>query len=324
MYRDDLDVTSKVTQFGELELHFKFKPNIKHGPFDDPPSDITPEERREWSFEAKQLLGTDCRGQLTSYATEWCTRQHRKWAFSVFIGGPYVRLIHWDRSAAVVTERFHIHNSQPLIDFLWRFCHMTDEERGRDETVRPATNEEVALADLKLQQWKNVKDRPVVVLKIWDTVEDKMREFIAWGSMANADSLTGRSTRAYPVYEIASDAVFFLKDTWRATTLEKESDILQELNAANVPNVPKFECGDDIPGHITRCHIYAFDASSQAPDSPGEPTLSTKQNSWVCGNHYVTEPIHHRFTEDFIGIHLDKFTSTKQMMTAVHDAFLGK
>lgn len=241
----------------------------------------------------------------------------------MYIGGDHARLICWDRSAAVVTEKFDLKgDSQPLIDFLWRFCQLTDEERGRDETVRPATKEEESLADEHISEWKNTKDRPVVVLTIWDEALKKLREFIAWGSMANADSLTGRCTRAYPVYEKETGKTCFLKDTWRAATLERESDILRELNKAGVRNVPRLLCGGDIPGHVTRSHIFAIEGARQETTDGLVPLK--KRYPWICGIILITERIHHRFTEDFIGVHLDKFKSSKEMMSAVYDAFLGK
>jgi Fungal protein kinase len=320
MYKEDVDTTRNVTQFDKLELHFEFKPKGSTDPFRDPKPDISPEERLAWQFVSDSQSSQHCRGQLATYATEWCTRQHRVFAFSVFIYDPYVRFIRWDRSGIVVTERFNFRtNSQPLVDFLWRFVHLTDVQRGRDNTVREATAEEIQLAHEHLTQWKNVKERPVIVFYIQDG--DIRREFIGWGSMADAESLLGRATRAYPVYEKASGEIRFLKDSWRAASLEQESQTLRTLNAAGVRNVPVLDCGGDIEHHVTRSHIFG------AEDPPncrhiGVETL--KRNSWKCGKHRIVERIHHRFTSKFVGVHLENFTTSKKLMQAVYDAFLGK
>ena len=68
----------------------------------------------------------ECLGQLASYVTEWCTRQHWRFAFSIFIRDPYVQFICWDQAGAIVSERFDYRkNGQLLVDFLWRFTHLS-------------------------------------------------------------------------------------------------------------------------------------------------------------------------------------------------------
>ncbi|RDB15192.1 hypothetical protein Hypma_004781 [Hypsizygus marmoreus] len=329
MYKETVDTSKNVTQFGELELNVEFKTDTSHEPFDD-------HQGRDGNFESTTKMGKDCRGQLANYATEWCSRQHRLFAFSIFISDPYVRFIRWDRSGAIVSARFDFRtNSQPLIDFLWRFTRLeNDTLRGKDETVRPADAEETALAHKHLEEWKSPYERPVIVLQIED------REFIAWGSMSDAESLTGRATRAYPVYEKATELCLFLKDTWRAVTLEKESEILKMLNSKSVRNVPTFVCGDDISHHITLSASYGTedvplptnpsnvatdtnvnDASSKTCISTNNPV--TERKPWKIGKNRLVTRVHHRFTEDFIGLPLKKFTSTKELMTAIFDAFIA-
>lgn len=313
MYRNEVDTEIKVTQFNKMELHFEFKTKSSSGdPFHDPPSSL--EDRTTWEFESQTVIGAKRRGQLTTYATEWCSRQHRTFAFSVLIIGSEARFIRWDRSAAIVTEKFNYkETSQPLIDFLWYFCHLDNIERGRDDSVRDATPAEIALAKAHLDE--PPLTRPVVVHTIEH--EGQQREFIAWGSMADAESLTGRATRAYPVYDKTAEDVRFLKDSWRGVNLERESDILRELNAAGVRNVPKLICGGDVDGsaHITRSYEFAANTT--------DDTAGVRRMPWKCGMHNIVQRIHHKFVEDFVGIHLESFTSTKGLMKAVHDAFIG-
>lgn len=308
MYKYGVDTTERVTQFDKLELSFEFKLKNSDDSFRDPIN--LDENRATWEFESD--TGSKIRGQLTSYATEWCSRQHRAFAFTVYIFGSYARFIRWDRSAVVVSERFNYkEESQPLVDFLWRFVHLDDKERGKDTTVRSATPAEVNIANKELRKWKNNNARSVIVFEIQDY--GRAREFIGWGSMADAESLTGRATRAYPVWDVQEKKVYFLKDTWRAVTLERESDILRLLNENNVPNVPKLICGGDIEGHTTLSHKFAGN------DFEGSPA----RMPWKCGSHKITHRIHHRFVEDFVGVHLDQFISTHQFMRAVYDAYLG-
>jgi fructosamine-3-kinase len=137
-----------------------------------------------------------------------------------------------------------------------------------------------------------------------------MWEFIGWGSRADAKSLTGRATQAYPVYKKASSQILFLKDSWRAKCLEKKADILKTLNDAHIQNVPNLVCSGDIKGHQMLTNNYASDDA---------------QSSWKCGcdSSKIVERIHHRFVGNFVGCHLSEFTSTKEMMQVIRDAYIG-
>lgn len=231
MYPDSVDTTLHPTQFDKAALWMEFKPDDTYDPFID--------EGQTFLRHSKQR--DSCRGQLVSYATELCSRQHRLFAFSIFLGDPWVRLIFWDRAGAVVTERFNFReDGNPLAEFFWRFAHLSDEDRGMDPTVSLATAEEANIAKEKLSRWKNAQERPVYKFLVPDN-NNGMREFLAWGSMANADSMIGRATRAYPVYEVATDKVMFMKDAWRSLEngMLKESDTLMLLNEKGVRYVPQ-------------------------------------------------------------------------------------
>jgi hypothetical protein len=146
-------------------------------------------------------------------------------------------------------------------------------------------------------------------LVIWTSLNRRWSSRRTVGCLRRSLALTGRATRAYPGYEKASGRILFLKDSWRAKCLEKESDILKTLNDAKVRNVPNLVCGGDIEGHRTLTNDYVSDNA---------------YNSWKCGcNSLIVERIHHRFVGDFVGRHLSEFTSTKQMMLAVRDAYIG-
>jgi hypothetical protein len=130
-----------------------------------------------------------------------------------------------------------------------------------------------------LRPWEPKKEWPIVVLQVPDQPEDEaglqgeggseadldgpehdsggFREVIAWGAMGDADSLTGRATRAWPVYDLKLRKVVFPKDSWRSLMpgMEKESKILSDLNKVGVRNVPELICGNDIEDQLTRTHI---------------------------------------------------------------------
>ncbi|KAF9465123.1 hypothetical protein BDZ94DRAFT_1189655 [Collybia nuda] len=314
MYRSEVDTSIKVTQFDKLELHFEFKLGNKNDPFRDPPSPDV--DRIKWEFEAQTKLGRDCRGQLSVYLAEWCSRQHLTFAFTVLIFGSNARLIRWDRSAAIVSEKFdYMANGQPLVDFLWYFTRLDDAARGKDNTVRVANAEETEIAHDKLKKWKPKLERSVIVFTI--QVDGRGRDFLGWGSMADGESLLGRATRAYPVWDVQEQALRFLKDSWRGVHFERESDILRTLNEAGVQNVPQLICGGDIEGfyHTTRSHSFAANFTNES--------AGLKRMPWKCGMHNIMQRIHHHFVGKDIGLHLTEFKTSKDMMQVVYDAFIA-
>ncbi|KAF5381568.1 hypothetical protein D9615_005549 [Tricholomella constricta] len=346
MYCEDLDTTEKVTQFGELELHLEFKVSDSADPFQDPKAG---DDRTRWSFEARTMDGKKTRAQLAHYASEWCARQHRRFAFTIFIADSFLRFIRWDRAGAIVSERFDFHvDCKPLIDFLWRFSHLDDAGRGRDPTVRPGTPLEIKHAREQLWEWRPKAERPVVVFKVQD-VDNKPREFIAWGSMAYPESLIGRCTRAYPVFEIETARLYFLKDTWRAHDLGQEAKVLLDLDSAGVQHVPKFVCGGDLSSDATMTDLFvpvedfcdvhgnvdecddedasnrdSTDSESKSEAETPPPLPPRRDGSWRCGsnwNHITRRRIHHRFVVAFIGQPLSRVTSSQQLMQVVSDAF---
>ncbi|KAG5646473.1 hypothetical protein DXG03_003523 [Asterophora parasitica] len=327
IYLASLDTSKKKTQWGELECHIELKPNDAYDGFRDPPSNVAAEGRLAHQFEADAEKRAKTRSQLIHYATEWCSRQHRLFAFTVYIGDPYARFIRWDRSGAIVSEQFDYRtNSKPLIEFLWRFSHLDDAGRGRDTSVRLATTEEKNLAEKVLLQWAPAKkkERPVVVFTVPVEGGDP-REFIGWGSMAYPESLTGRCTRAYPVFELVDPTkLCFLKDTWRAHDLDPESKVLIELKSKGVENIPPFLCGGDLPD-ATVTDLFVPEPKGEGPASSSDSLPLQRAVHWRCGNNTerVVRRVHHRFVVDFVGKHLDKVRSSMHLMQVCADAYIA-
>lgn len=86
------------------------------------------------------------REAIASHARAQFARQHRVWLLQVVIFGRSARFIRWDRSGAVVSERFdYVSHPILLAGFFWRFAHLSDEQRGWDSTARLATRKECEL-----------------------------------------------------------------------------------------------------------------------------------------------------------------------------------
>ncbi|KNZ80211.1 hypothetical protein J132_06717 [Termitomyces sp. J132] len=324
VYHEGLDVSRKITQFGELELHSELKAHDSDDAFVDPPEGT---DCRDWRFESFTNAGRKSRSQLIHYATEWFSRQHRRHAFTIFLFGTYVRFIRWDRAGAIVSKRFNFKSDcSYLVEFLWRFSHLDDVGRGRDPFVRRATPEEARIAHMELEEWKPKAERPVIVFTV-SGEDGKAREFLAWGSMSEPRSLTGRCTRTYPVYEIVTKQKYLLKDAWRAHSLSPEADILRELRNAKVEHVPIYICGGDVQDGVTRTDLYvtAEEADEGWGDVPAAPPSSKMDGSWKCGKSWwrITQRFLHRFVSSVIGKPLKNFTSSKHMLLVVWHAFIG-
>ncbi|CAA7269107.1 unnamed protein product [Cyclocybe aegerita] len=296
------------TAFYKQQLPFELKTG-KLSPFLDPPKDCTDEQRLKHPFENVSQDARDLRGQMATVLAEMSARQFRTHAFMVFMNETEVRFLRTDRTATIVTEAINYRTDSDVVaEFLARFSHMTDAQRGVDETVKPAKPKDIEEARQLLQHYQKEPERflPWVAIQV-PTLDGSVREVIAREPMSEPDSLTGRSTRAFPVYDLREKKVMFLKDTWRADLpgMDRETEILRLLNEAGVEHVPKLVDGGDVHGeyHNTQSHL-----SEEAP--------------WRAGPLAPLVPrAHHRFLEDFLGIDLARFRKPKELFQVVADAF---
>ena len=311
-YSDDVDISVNRTQLDKDVLPWEVKPSSAAEPFSDPPENASPDELENHDFETDTDAGMLTRGQIATYLTEISARQHRTHTFLVYMTDTNVRFLRADRTGILVSRSFNYRtNSRLLAEFLWRFSHVSDIIRGLDPTVRPASVEEEALAREHLSQWAPQEFRSVVVLQVPDGGDERgFREVIAWGSMSDAQSLTGRATRGWPVYDLKAEKVAFLKDSWRSLLehLEKESCILKELTDAEVRNVPKYICGDDL-GQCTRTQDFVANGEAWKAGPTSESARVKRA--------------HHRLLTDFVGHRISKFGSSRELMKAIYDAYLG-
>ncbi|CAA7269104.1 unnamed protein product [Cyclocybe aegerita] len=300
----------KKTVFWRPQLPFELKTG-KLSPFSDPSKDSTAEERLRHPFENPSESARDLRGQMATTLAEMCARQFRTHAFMVFMNETEVRFLRTDRTATVVTKAYNYRtNSDVLAEFLARFSHITDAQRGMDESVRSATSEEIEVAQAYLRHYQQTPRRflPWVAIQV-PTLDGSVREVIAREPLSEPDSLTGRSTRAFPVYDLKEKKVMFLKDTWRADLpgMDQETDLLRLLNEAGVQHVPKLVDGGDVVGvgeyHTTHSHL-------------------SENATWRAGPLAELVPrAHHRFLEDFMGIELKRFKNPRELIQGVADAF---
>ncbi|KAK0500870.1 hypothetical protein EDD18DRAFT_1459552 [Armillaria luteobubalina] len=118
---EDLNASKKTIRDGSMyESTAEPKRESSHRGFQD-------DKRDEWVQQTKASQGV--RVQLTRYASDG------------------VRFFKWERTYAVVSHTFDLAtDGKYLVEFLYRFCILTDGDGGKDDTVTPATEEEIALA----------------------------------------------------------------------------------------------------------------------------------------------------------------------------------
>ncbi|KAI9059514.1 hypothetical protein FKP32DRAFT_1579762 [Trametes sanguinea] len=214
-------------------------------------------------------------GQNAAYAIELFARQHRSFIFSVFICGEHVRFIRWDRAGLIVSQACnYVLYPRYLCEFFWRFAHLSDAQRGFDLSVRPATKDEEKYFEQAVTQHNITQVDPanreafdlvallqthhmangVSVIHLPSQGGDRARDLLVSRPLTIPLSLTGRTTRAYWAVEYSADSpdpspMVVLKDTWRLHEgfgNDTEGNILREMEAAEVPNIPSVVCDRDV------------------------------------------------------------------------------
>ncbi|KAG6908656.1 hypothetical protein DXG01_003749 [Tephrocybe rancida] len=170
----------KITPDPTIRINIEFTVKSERDPRLDERANTDP-----YTSEARSKCGTGTRSQFIDYAAE------------------DARFIRGIALAPVSAQFNHFEGSGPS-EFLWRFAHLNDSQRAQDTKVRPQINtQETKLARDKLSEWAPKQERLVVVFTIPGN-DGKDRQFIAWGSMTEPTSITGRCTSTYLVYEIAT------------------------------------------------------------------------------------------------------------------------
>ncbi|PIL24567.1 hypothetical protein GSI_12451 [Ganoderma sinense ZZ0214-1] len=83
-------------------------------------------------------------GQLGDYMHNLSACQHRLFSYGFYVQWRWARLLYFDRTGALVSEPFDwTEASSPLHDFVWKFAHMTPEQRGYDPTAQEASYDEM-------------------------------------------------------------------------------------------------------------------------------------------------------------------------------------
>ncbi|KAF9533761.1 hypothetical protein CPB83DRAFT_407807 [Crepidotus variabilis] len=320
-YKDgDAPSEPSILDFGKLALPIEVKTAKTVRTFRDPGPKVEGDKRRCFPFAPNPAGASEDNitlGQLVSVMTEMCVRQHRTHIFMVFLRDPDVRILRADRAGVIVSEAINYRtNSKTLAEFFLRFSQLSDAQRGLDPTVSIVTEEEAIIARRELANYKPKLTRPIVAIEV-PTDAGQSRRVLAWGSLMEPESLTGRATRAYPVWDVVAKKICFLKDAWRAEHLVKEADVLKALAEGKVPNIPTIIAGGDLYNPKDPSTTFQKTATQDYIDA-----------IWVAGlvgapGFPLEQRFHHRILEDFVPGSINECLNARQMMTVIRDALIA-
>ncbi|KAG6882915.1 hypothetical protein C0993_008663, partial [Termitomyces sp. T159_Od127] len=294
---DGVDISPDIVVFhgndeATIEAMFEVKYNDDDDPFDD----------NEFGFQRESINSQTTLGQITSYATCHQALEFRTHAFSALIFRKYMRLLRWDRSGVVVTEKIQFNNPS-LFDFFRRFTSATPAQRGRDITV--TTNLSGQTEDIRLLlEWD--EKAPLLTISIGDNGYIILKD-----QPPGSTSPIGRSTRWFKAYCLQEKQVVLLKDSWRVVspTLKPEHVIYKRLHECNVLNIPQVYHGSDIGDendfHHTTQTKFWLDKTGKSL----ELTLRTHR--------------HYRVVLEYLPYRLEDFEIAREMITIIRDASIA-
>ena len=110
-------------------------------------------QNSEWSAfrlnDSEPLLretkkAVNSQAQLRNYATRLMVRQHRTFAFLVYIVADKARITRWDRAGCIVSSPISLATEpEKLLNFFYRLALMSEEDLGFDTTAVLASPDEV-------------------------------------------------------------------------------------------------------------------------------------------------------------------------------------
>ncbi|KAH9947387.1 hypothetical protein B0H21DRAFT_739347 [Amylocystis lapponica] len=329
--------TDGRTKWSTQRLFIEFKKDSNTGdPFNDKKAALG-------HFEATSQKGIYNRGQLISYASDLFLRQQRLHAFSVIILGFCARIIRWDRSGAIVTEKFnYVEEPGKLGEFFHRFSQLSNIDQGYDPTATLVKEDDADFERMQSAAKKKLEENDYIreyfqksLCEGWPcwrvTVEDEPDDPTAEQSTSNTPKkgttskrhfliakphfyerpVVGRGTRGYVAYDKTSKEFVFLKDTWRVDGdgITKEGAILRELARKKVRNIPTVVCHGDVQGQ-------GQETVNQAHWKPPRPRhrrgLAESVNPLKRHHHY-------RLVEKEVGRPLDDFENGRELLVLILD-----
>lgn len=326
----DVDPSKIIPGFDNLAVPVELKPEADDIVVD--PRGTTPEERKLEGFEHQSEDAVHARGQVCDYALHLFQHQERSHVWALVFLGFEARLLRFDHSGVIVSERFDV-NGPLLTEVLWRLDRSFDRGAGRDEgadtsvtSLRKEDSENIAAAraafaaEQEYIPYPLTDETPLRKVFVWDDSTIKApgdvpqkHALIAAPAHHHSHSPVGRFTMAYPAYDPESGLVCWVKEAWRLDEegFEKESDTYANLAKLDriTPFIPEILYAGDVrdgSGHIR---------ATKTQDYLDEPWAALAEN--------VHRYVHFRIVFKTIGRPLTTFKSTRELVQVLKDALFG-
>lgn len=265
-----------------------------------------------FTFNDDNTGGKIIKGRMTEYLAKILICQHRTHLFSLYIRGPVVYLMRWDRAGAVMCNPFSLEDEpHKLHRFLHRLTKMSRSQRGYDETVKPATPEQIKMFKAFTpnnpyhEECKSEALRwPLytVTLPGFGVNASAEVHLILGKPRSSSQRLIGRSTRGYVAFDLDSKRLVFLKDYWRPGRegVRTELDVYGKLKKHEVPYIATPIGGGDV-------------ISDMEPQS-------TITHLFVKG---VGRLRHYRFAVQQVGRPIEDYETPRDMVMVLSQALSG-
>ncbi|KAI0694170.1 hypothetical protein C8T65DRAFT_744473 [Cerioporus squamosus] len=161
---------------------------------------------------------------------------------------------------------------------------------------------------------------------------ERPRKLLVSQPLISPLTMFGRCTRSYWAVDCTWDAearkfvgrTVFLKDTWRYNTREfdqKEGDVLDALNDADVPNIPAVNFHEDICSFESVVDANGVQVSRPVPQST--KTQNYFNAVWNCCRDGVVMLMHthYRLSLLLVGYPLIRLQGSRELLEATYDAF---
>ncbi|EJF57506.1 hypothetical protein DICSQDRAFT_183127 [Dichomitus squalens LYAD-421 SS1] len=313
----DLGEESRRLNWSRLELGIECKVKANLDPFD------------EWQDGDEPVAQgrKDVWGQLLSYADLVFRYQQRLFHYTVIFFGHYARVIRFDRSGVVASDKInYAKDGSRLTEFLVRYCRMKETNRGHDPSATRIERADDLFDELKKHGKKAAAESPEGYipqlfnatldeswpwwkLDVLDEGTDTWQSFAVGKPHFLSDGVVGRGTRGYIAVPLSDSgeptgSFVYLKDAWRVNHpgMEKEGHVLGVLNKAKVRYVPTVVCHGDLPNQDTLS--YNNWAQYHPDEAPEQCPLKAHQ--------------HYRVVETEVGKPLSQFINGRELVTAIY------
>ena len=281
-------------------MHIEFKWYKFESPFICPPSD-------NWdqvTFIGPSDNQQDTLGKIMTYAAAQLISQFCTHCFSLFVLYDTTHIIRWDREGAVVTEPIPYNIDSSLVEFFSRYSQAPPELRGIDTTISIAPGDE-AMAARGALGFSGTPPTPMFKTILPGNRDGPPLMLIFPRHEGRPSSPTCRA------YNLSGSRVVYLKESWRvdATNIVPEGEIYANLNAKGVSHVPICLASGDVP------------CWSQQKTQ----TFCCSRFAWACQQGLaIIHHSHYILSIDIVGDALTDFSSSRELVQAIHDALIGE